>query len=163
MKKTWSWKSRGTVPLNFLLHVQNCTKWKPQIHGVIPCQVRRWDMNGWLDFKCREVKTGFCRKRSMQTSSSGTLIRLEIWSKPLMSLYGTEWRQRGYGPARQLTPFRGGPYAERSPLLSTGHLADIPGNTVSTLWFSADQLIGGKATKQQQSDNPTVYWYRIIS
>jgi hypothetical protein len=54
-------------------------------------------MNGRLDFKCREVKTGFCRKRSMQTGSSGTLIWLEIWSKPLMSLYGTEWRQGGYG------------------------------------------------------------------
>ncbi len=26
------------------------------------------------DFKCREVKTGFCRKRWMQTGSSGTLI-----------------------------------------------------------------------------------------
>jgi hypothetical protein len=26
------------------------------------------------DFKCREVKTGFCRKSSMQTGSSGTLI-----------------------------------------------------------------------------------------
>ena len=22
---------------------------------------------------------------------------LEIWSKPLLSLYGTEWRERGYG------------------------------------------------------------------
>ena len=39
MKKTWSQKSHGTVPLNFLLHVQNCTKWKPQIHSVIPCQL----------------------------------------------------------------------------------------------------------------------------
>jgi hypothetical protein len=26
------------------------------------------------DFKCREVKTGFCRNRSMKTGSSGTLI-----------------------------------------------------------------------------------------
>jgi hypothetical protein len=33
---------------------------------------RRYDMTG--DFKCREVKTGFCRNRSMQTGSSGTLI-----------------------------------------------------------------------------------------
>ncbi len=32
---------------------------------------------GWTwtgDFKCREVKTGFCRNISMQTGSSGTLI-----------------------------------------------------------------------------------------
>ncbi len=30
---------------------------------------------GWTgDFKCREVKTGFCRNRSMQTGSSVTLI-----------------------------------------------------------------------------------------
>jgi hypothetical protein len=26
------------------------------------------------DFKCREVETGFCRNRSSQTGSSGTLI-----------------------------------------------------------------------------------------
>ncbi len=48
------------------------------------------------DLKCREVKTGFCRKRSMQTSSSETLI---VWKyeKPLVSLYGTECREDGYG------------------------------------------------------------------
>ncbi len=33
---------------------------------------RRWTWTG--DFKCREVKTGFYRNRSMQTGSSGTLI-----------------------------------------------------------------------------------------
>ncbi len=33
---------------------------------------RRWTWTG--DFKCREVKTGFCRKRLTQTGSSGTLI-----------------------------------------------------------------------------------------
>ncbi len=38
-EKTWSRKSCGTVPLNFLLHVQNCTKRKPQINAVIPCQL----------------------------------------------------------------------------------------------------------------------------
>jgi hypothetical protein len=32
-------KSCGTIPLNFFLHVQNCTKWKLQIHAVIPCQL----------------------------------------------------------------------------------------------------------------------------
>jgi hypothetical protein len=32
------------------------------------------------DFKCREEKTEFCRQISMQTSSSETLIWLEIWS-----------------------------------------------------------------------------------
>ncbi len=36
------------------------------------CAQRRWTWTG--DFKCREVKTGFCRNRSMQTGSSGTLI-----------------------------------------------------------------------------------------
>ncbi len=30
-EKPWSQKSHGTVPLNFLLHIQNCTLWKPQI------------------------------------------------------------------------------------------------------------------------------------
>ncbi len=34
--------------------------------------LRRWTWTG--DFKCREVKTGFFRNRSMQTGSSGTLI-----------------------------------------------------------------------------------------
>jgi hypothetical protein len=34
--------------------------------------LRRWTWTG--EFKCREVKTGFCRNRSMQTGSSGTLI-----------------------------------------------------------------------------------------
>jgi hypothetical protein len=34
--------------------------------------LRRWTWTG--DFKCREVKTGFGRNRSMQTGSSGTLI-----------------------------------------------------------------------------------------
>ncbi len=33
---------------------------------------RRWTWTG--DFKCRVVKTGFYRNRSMQTGSSGTLI-----------------------------------------------------------------------------------------
>jgi hypothetical protein len=36
------------------------------------CVLRRWTWT--VDFKCREVKTGFCRNRSMQTGSSGTLI-----------------------------------------------------------------------------------------
>ncbi len=34
--------------------------------------LRRWTWTG--DFKCREVKTGFYRNRSMQTGSSETLI-----------------------------------------------------------------------------------------
>jgi hypothetical protein len=45
-------------------------------------------------FKCREVKTGFCRNRSMQSerlSLAGYLV------KPILSLYGTKWREHGYG------------------------------------------------------------------
>ncbi len=38
----------------------------------VPSSQRRWTWTG--DFKCREVKTGFCRKRWTQTGSSGTLI-----------------------------------------------------------------------------------------
>ncbi len=38
-EKTWSQKSCGTVSLNFLLHVQHCTKWNRQILAVIPCQL----------------------------------------------------------------------------------------------------------------------------
>ncbi len=41
----------------------------PQCSGSLQ---RRWIWTG--DFKCREVKTGFYRNRSMQTGSSGTLI-----------------------------------------------------------------------------------------
>jgi hypothetical protein len=51
----------------------------------------------WLaDLKCREFKTGSFRKISMQTGYSDTLIG---WNpeKTLMSLYGTDWRERGFG------------------------------------------------------------------
>jgi hypothetical protein len=47
------------------------------------------------DLKRREVKTGFCRKR-MQTGSSETLTGWKS-GKTTMSLYGTEWRELGYG------------------------------------------------------------------
>jgi hypothetical protein len=49
-KKTWSRKSRDTVPLNFLLHVQNYTKWQPQIHAVIPGQLETMSQN-WIYLK----------------------------------------------------------------------------------------------------------------
>ncbi len=39
---------------------------------------RRYDMNG--RFQMQGGKTVFCRKRWMQSGSSGTLIGLEIWS-----------------------------------------------------------------------------------
>jgi hypothetical protein len=52
---------------------------------------RRWTG----DFKCREVKTGFyrnkCKPVLLGLSLAGNLV------KPLLSLYGTEWRERGYG------------------------------------------------------------------
>ncbi len=43
-----------------------------EIRGKRLGQQRRWTWTG--DFKCRVVKTGFCRNRAMQTGSSGTLI-----------------------------------------------------------------------------------------
>ncbi len=46
---------------------------------ILPGSVTTWTG----DLKCREVKTGFSRKKWMQTSSSGTLIWLEIWSSLL--------------------------------------------------------------------------------
>ncbi len=114
-----------------------------------------WGGTTWTgDFRCREVKTGFCRKRLMQTGSSGTLIgwksgqttffplwdRKEgawLWTrisnggrfkpafaerdkckpvllglslagnlvKPLLSFYGNEWRERGYGLWKAETTF----------------------------------------------------------
>jgi hypothetical protein len=42
------------------------------------------------DFKCREVKTGFCGKRSLQTGSLGISLAGNV-------SYGTEWRERGDG------------------------------------------------------------------
>ncbi len=44
----------------------------PNCYRSETVQLRRWTWTG--DFKCREVKTGFCLNRSMQTGSSGTLI-----------------------------------------------------------------------------------------
>jgi hypothetical protein len=38
-------------------------------------------------FKCREVKTGFCRNRSMQTGSSGTLIGWKSGQTTFVSIW----------------------------------------------------------------------------
>jgi hypothetical protein len=54
------------------------------------------------DLKCREVKSGFCGRDKCKP----VLLRLSLagnLEKPLMSLYGTEWRERGYG-LRSLVP-----------------------------------------------------------
>ena len=40
MKKILNRKSHGTVPLNFLLLLQNFTYWKLQILAVMPCQLK---------------------------------------------------------------------------------------------------------------------------
>ncbi len=45
------------------------------------------------DLKCREVKTGFAER----VKCKPVLLKLslaEYLEKPLMSLYGTEWRER---------------------------------------------------------------------
>ncbi len=47
------------------------------------------------DFKCREVKTGFCRKRWTQTGSSGTLIGWKS-GQTTLSLCGAKCRESGY-------------------------------------------------------------------
>ncbi len=46
--------------------------WRDAMYEGKCSALRRWTWTG--DFKCREVKTGFYRNRSMQTGSSGTLI-----------------------------------------------------------------------------------------
>jgi hypothetical protein len=46
------------------------------------------------DFKCREVKNGSidqCKPVLLELSLAGNLV------KPLLSLYGAEWREYGYG------------------------------------------------------------------
>ncbi len=48
--------------------------------------LRRWTWTG--DFKCREVKTGFYRNRSMQTGSSGTLIGWKSGQTTFVPLWG---------------------------------------------------------------------------
>jgi hypothetical protein len=50
------------------------------------------------DSKCRAVKTGLCWKRPMQTGSSETRIGWKSGKTTCFPLYGTEWRERGYGP-----------------------------------------------------------------
>ncbi len=46
---------------------------KADIYGM--AHLHSWGSMTWTgEFKCREVKTGFCRNRSIQTGSSGTLI-----------------------------------------------------------------------------------------
>jgi hypothetical protein len=50
-------------------------------------------------FKCSEVKTGFaeidqCKPVLLRLSLAGNLV------KSLLSLYGTEWREPGYGLRR---------------------------------------------------------------
>jgi hypothetical protein len=57
----------------------------------VPEAVRRTE-----DLKCREVKTGFCGKKQFQTGSPGTIIGWKS-GKPLISLYGSEWRERILG------------------------------------------------------------------
>ncbi len=52
--------------------VENNTRAQCPLPFCICCVQRRRTWTG--DFKCREVKTGFYRNRSMQTGSSGTLI-----------------------------------------------------------------------------------------
>ncbi len=59
---------RGWRVLENLLHVDIGDM--PREHP--PLLQRRWTWTG--DFKCREVKTGFYRNKSLQTGSSGTLI-----------------------------------------------------------------------------------------
>jgi hypothetical protein len=53
--------------------VAKATFWRTFHHdGKITPEAVRRELHG--DLKCREVKTGFCRKRQMQTGSSETLI-----------------------------------------------------------------------------------------
>jgi hypothetical protein len=55
-----------------------------------------WGGTTWTgDLKCREVKTGFANRDQCKP----VLLRLSLavnLEKPVMSLYGTEWRERGF-------------------------------------------------------------------
>jgi hypothetical protein len=53
----------------------------------------RYDMNGKL--KCKEIKTGFCRRRSIQTGSSDTPIGWKSWKTTYVPLW--DRMERGYG------------------------------------------------------------------
>jgi hypothetical protein len=80
------------------MYFKRCTDSLPphHTHPQTPSNLRLYDMNGIFQMQGGKNRNlpKYCR--SMQTGSSGTLIG---WNpvKPLLSLYGTEWRERGYG------------------------------------------------------------------
>ncbi len=83
--------------------MQLCTYQKPLVNAITrvsllssSCQQRHLRRRTWTgDFKCREVKTGFYRNRSMQTGSSGTLIGWKSESvatlPPFSPIEGQKW------------------------------------------------------------------------
>ncbi len=62
--------------------------------------LRRWTWTG--EFKCREVKTGFCRNRSMQTGSSGTLIGWKSGETTFVPLW--DWMEGAWLRTLKATP-----------------------------------------------------------
>ncbi len=89
----------------------------------------------WMgDFKCREVKTEFCRKSLMQTGSSlaGNLV------KPLISLNGTKWRDRGYGLRRNFNWPQGRVFRVHYYNLGDGDLGFWLWGDVSLVMYSSD-------------------------
>jgi hypothetical protein len=112
--------------------------------------LRRYDTGTtWTgDFKCREVKTGFCRKRWLQTGSSGTLIGwksgqttyVPLWDRMegswLRTLYST--CAEGVSPLRPPTmtqrPVLGGraPSAPRHARLTNSSAPNI----FSLVWLA---------------------------
>jgi hypothetical protein len=68
----------------------------PHHFTILSHRVTRGGTTWTWDFKCGEVKTDFserdeCKPVLLGLSLVGNLV------KPLISLYGTEWRDRGYG------------------------------------------------------------------
>ncbi len=76
-------------------------RWNTESYGIIIAQLTRGDTTWTIDLNCREVKTGFSRKRSMQTGSSDTLIDWKS-GKTTWPFYGTEWKECGYELRRTL-------------------------------------------------------------
>jgi hypothetical protein len=99
---------------------------------------RRWTWTG--DFKCREVKTGFCRKRWTQTGSSGTLIGWKSGQTTFIPLWDRMegawlWTQERGGSEEGTKPYDG-----------------------EKAWFSMNHSIPSDSTQNQLNAHCTVHW-----
>ncbi len=94
---------------------------------IFQTELRRWTWTG--DFKCREVKTGFCRNISMQTGSSRTLIGWKSGQTTFVPLWdwrvGAWLRTRGSQSGWQFTAHKFEASASGPPPHFTAHKSQL--------------------------------------